>query len=95
MNFTKRSAAVLCTLHLAQRLPPWAPNDENVLQRCEPLSDQQSICSYHNAHPHCDAQVLVADIEALLEGRPLPYHGFDMFEGEDHNIRGQVQMLDS
>lgn len=38
------------------------------------------------------AQVVVADIKALLAGKDLPYKGFDMFEGEDHNIRGQVQI---
>lgn len=39
-----------------------------------------------------DKQVVVEDIKALLAGRPLPYQGFDMFEGEDHNIKGQVQI---
>eukprot|EP00904_Undaria_pinnatifida_P006117 jgi/Undpi1/2635/HiC_scaffold_13.g06014.m1 len=34
--------------------------------------------------------VVVDDIKALLADRPLPYQGFDMFEGEDHNIKGHV-----
>lgn len=37
-------------------------------------------------------QVVVDDIKALLAGRPLPFKGFDMFEGEDHNIKGQIQI---
>eukprot|EP00752_Nemacystus_decipiens_P011426 g10147.t1 len=36
--------------------------------------------------------VVVDDIKALLAGRPLPYKGFDMFEGEDHNIKGQIEI---
>lgn len=37
-------------------------------------------------------QVVVDDIKALLAGRPLPFKGFDMFEGEDHNIKGQIEI---
>ena len=37
-------------------------------------------------------QVVVDDIKALLAGRPLPYKGFDMFDGEDHNIKGQIEI---
>lgn len=40
----------------------------------------------------CSGQVVVDDIKALLAGGPLPYKGFDMFEGEDHNIKGQIQI---
>ncbi|CAM9753830.1 unnamed protein product [Ectocarpus sp. 4 AP-2014] len=36
--------------------------------------------------------VVVDDIKALLAGRPLPFKGFDMFEGEDHNIKGQIEI---
>ncbi|CAM9382951.1 unnamed protein product [Ascophyllum nodosum] len=36
-------------------------------------------------------EVVVDDIKALLAGHPLPYTGFDMFEGEDHNIKGQIE----
>ncbi|CAM9683237.1 unnamed protein product [Pylaiella littoralis] len=36
--------------------------------------------------------VVVDDIRALLAGRPLPFKGFDMFEGEDHNIKGQIEI---
>lgn len=37
-------------------------------------------------------QVVVDDIKAMLADRPLPYTGFDLFEGEDHNIKGQIEM---
>ncbi|CAM9926314.1 unnamed protein product, partial [Sphacelaria rigidula] len=37
-------------------------------------------------------EVIVDDIKALLANKELPYKGFDMFEGENHNIVGQVQI---
>lgn len=49
-------------------------------------------CCTFRARDVCPEQVVVDDIKALLAGRPLPYKGFDMFEGEDHNIRGQIQI---
>lgn len=36
--------------------------------------------------------MIVDDIKALVAGKDLPYKGFDMFEGEDHNIKGQVEI---
>lgn len=45
-------------------------------------NDTRALCS--------PRQVVVDDIKALLADRPLPYQGFDMFEGEDHNVKGHV-----
>lgn len=43
------------------------------------------------ASVYCGAQVVVEDIRALLAEKDLPYKGFDMFEGEDHNIKTQIE----
>lgn len=37
-------------------------------------------------------QVVVDDIKAMLADNPLPYTGFDLFKGEDHNIKGKIEM---
>lgn len=43
---------------------------------------------------HCrPEQVVVEDIQALVAGKDLPYKGFDMFEGEEHNIKIQLEKV--
>lgn len=43
---------------------------------------------HQSPHP----QVVIEDIRALLAKQELPYQGFDMFEGESHNIKERLEL---